>query len=116
MSEEVAPASTQQPYDREKRVLLTRSQDQQLTEFLRKLEHATGGLRITGSDLTRGLLAIVLQTEDAILRSAASASDRTKNHPATADRAGKEIMERQLAATIIDAVRCSESSRSDIAI
>jgi len=107
MPAEVAPVATPQPYDREKRVLLTRAQEQRLGEFLRRLEHATGGLRITSSELSRGLLVLVFQAEDEILRSAAAACARARKHPATADRSGKELLEGELAAIILDAVKGS---------
>jgi hypothetical protein len=85
-----------------------------LSEFLRTLEQATGGMKITASELSRGLLALVLQTEDEILRSAAEACAQVKKHPATADHSGKEVLEGELAAIVFDAVKRASSRRATL--
>jgi len=112
MSPLLASETEPEPYDREKRVLLTRAQEHRLREFLRRLEHATGGLRVTSSELSRGLLALVFQAEEEILRSAAGACAQAKRHPATADRIGKELLEGELAAIILDAVKRTPATQS----
>lgn len=105
MGDAVEGRSSAEAYSREKRVLLTRSQDCRLDDFLRRLEIATGGVRITSSELTRGLLGLALECEADIMRSAALACSSLTKHPATGDRPAKDALEALIATIVSDAIR-----------
>jgi hypothetical protein len=115
VSAEPAPVEALHLYVREKRVLLTAAQERQLADFLRKLEVATGGVRITASDLSRALLILVFQAENEVLQSAAAACSQLKRHPATADLGGKDRLEGQLASIVFDALASAASRRAQSA-
>jgi hypothetical protein len=94
-------------YTREKRVLLTRTQELRLKQFLDRLEEAMGGLKITSSDLSRSVLALLFAAEPEILHRATLARRQCHGRPATADKQGMAALEKLLADVIRDGLRAA---------
>ncbi len=99
----VGEQGAREPYH-EKHLLLNRWQAARLDAFLQRLEARTC-LRVTQSELMRGLLLVVHRNEAAILEGALSMAEQVKGHPATRDHTGQERHEERLADLMERAVR-----------